>query len=288
MRTRVSDFSFKAAVVAAAIALMGIIAIARFHSVPALPPRPMQPAATQGSAQDLLEKTLRSPAVWRNFLATDAGAANVPVPTVAEMSKRFAYRSDDTRHVLSFKNAKLLYKEVGLELVLERGTHETALLAITNTAASDVAYRIVATPNLGTSVCNAADPVPTNALVIGKGDTERRTVCVFRADLELTVSKVESIELSPLSSWYVQQVNPLAIGLAPRLARSHRSEVSSKCSPIVPQSVRSGLESGKLTWRDLIDFYARHRCETFQFPNYYRAFKEDSEIPLPALVAAPH
>jgi hypothetical protein len=51
----------------------------------------------------------------------------------------------------------------------------------------------------------------------------------------------------------------------------------------VPQAVRSGLERGEIGWRDLIDFYARHRCQTYQFPLLYRAFKIDGERPVPAV-----
>jgi len=56
-----------------------------------------------------------------------------------------------------------------------------------------------------------------------------------------------------------------------------------RCAFALPQAVRSGLERGEIGWRDLIDFYARHRCETYHFPYDYRAFKKDNERSVPAV-----
>ena len=47
--------------------------------------------------------------------------------------------------------------------------------------------------------------------------------------------------------------------------------------------VRNGLDRGDLQWRDLVDFYARHRCQTYQFPVSYKALKQDGERPIPAV-----
>jgi hypothetical protein len=281
---QVSDSGFKVAVALAAIAIVAVISSIRFGHTPALPPRPPPPVSQYETAEQLLKTTLASPAVWRTFLETDARAASVPAPSVAEMSKRFEYRQDTARHVLSFSDPKLA--TAGLLLTLERGESNSAVLAVHNPTTSDLAYRVVTIPSAGPVVCRLATPLALNVMVISRGGTERRTECVFRSDLTIAVSKVEVIELPPLSSWYVQQVHPLAVGLEPRLAKAHRAEVRANCSPIVPQAVIGGLENGDLTWRDLVDFYARHRCETYQFPNYYRAFTSDGQRPLPALPAA--
>lgn len=278
----VSETGFKLAVALVAVVLIAGIARVRFFGpAPALPPRPAAPPPAATSAEKLLGTSLSSPAVWRNFIEADARAAGIPAPTAAQMNKRFVHRSDSVRHELSFEQPKV--SSAGLDVAMERGEGDTTVLAMTNTTESDVAYRVTLTPSIGSSVCNAAAQLATNAMVIGKGGTARRTVCVFRSDLTLLISKVETMELPPLSSWYLQQVSPLAVGLEPRLAKAHRSEGRSNCSPIIPQSVRGGLENGELGWRDLVDFYARHRCETYQFPNNYRAFIRDNERPLPAV-----
>lgn len=276
------ETGFRLAVALAAVVLIAGIARVRFFGrTPALPPRPASPPAAVASAEKLLSSSLASPAVWRNFIETDARAAGVSAPSASQMSKRFTYRNDSERRELTVGSPKV--SAAGLDLSLERGDGDTAVLVMSNTTESDVAYRVQLTVNLGATVCNAATPLPTNAMIINKGGTTRRTVCVIRPDLSVLLTRIETIELPPLSAWYVQQVSPLAVGLEPRVAKAHRSETKTNCSPIVPQSIRGGLESGDLGWRDLIDFYARHRCETYQFPVNYRAFTRDAERPLPAV-----
>lgn len=280
--TLVSETGFRLAVALAAVVLIAGGARVRFFGrTPALPPRPQSPPAAVASAERLLSSSLASPAVWRNFIEADARTAGVSAPSAAQMSKRLPYRNDSERRELALGAPKVT--AAGLDLRLERGDGDTAVLVISNLTESDVAYRVQLTTNLGAAVCNAVTPLATNAMVIGKGGAVRRTVCVIRPDLTVLLTRIETIELPPLSSYYVQQVSPLAVGVETRVAKSHRSEARTNCSPIVPQSIRGGLESGELGWRDLIDFYARHRCETYQFPVNYRAFTRDAERPLPVV-----
>ncbi len=277
----VRDAGFRLLVIAAAVAVGGIIARVRFSGVPPLPPRPPMPTATKGTAEQLLHTTLTSPAVWRNFLQTDARAAGLAAETPEQMAKVLVYHRENTPHVLSF--AAPAWSAASLDLALERGERGATVLALTNRSDKPLAYRVTTRPGLGTSACNVVAPMPINALVIGVGQTVRRAECAVKTNTELSVFSVETIELSPLQTYYIQQVSPLAVGLEPRWAISHRPEVESNCSSIVPQAVRTSLQRGELTWRDLIDFYARHRCETYQFPLSYRAFTKDGERELPAL-----
>ncbi len=277
-----SETGFRLAVALAAVVLIAGGARVRFFGrTPALPPRPQSPPPAVASAERLLSSSLASPAVWRNFIEADARTAGVSAPSAAQMSKRLPYRNDSERRELALGAPKVT--AAGLDLSLERGDGDTAVLVMNNLTESDVAYRVQLTTNLGAAVCNAVTPLATNAMVISKGGAVRRTVCVIRPDLTVLLTRIETIELPPLSSYYVQQVSPLAVGVETRVAKSHRSGARTNCSPIVPQSIRGGLESGELGWRDLIDFYARHRCETYQFPVTYRAFTRDAERPLPVV-----
>jgi hypothetical protein len=54
-----------------------------------------------------------------------------------------------------------------------------------------------------------------------------------------------------------------------------------RCTSIVPQALRIGLERGEIGWRDLIDFYARHPCQTYQFSMTYQAFTGNGAQRLP-------
>jgi hypothetical protein len=276
----VQELHFRLLVATGAVALIGGLSWARFAGTPGLPPRPPPPPPSTQTAEELLQESLASPAVWRNFLISDARAAGVAAPTPEQMAEAFVFRQDLGKHVLSFANP---IQVAGLRMTLERGESNTAVLVMRNLMTSDVAYHVVARASAGASVCNAAPLLAGNAMVIARGGTERRAMCVARSDLTVSVTEVETMELPPLSAWYVQQVSPAAVGLEGRVVRAHRTDVTSRCSPIMPQSVLGRLESGELQWRDLIDFFARHRCETYQFPIEYRAFEKDGERSLPAL-----
>jgi hypothetical protein len=157
------------------------------------------------------------------------------------------------------------------------------LMVIQNLLESDIAYAVTTQPSSGAGSCASARPLPFNAMVIAKGGSERRTECLWRDGMAIIVTKTETIEVSPLSAWYLSQVPPLVVGIDERIARGHRGiEGKEKCSAVMSQAVRTGLERGDLGWRDLVDFYSRHRCQTYQFPANYRAVKTDGERGMPA------
>lgn len=233
----------------------------------------------------MLSKSAASPVVYQDFLAKDAAAAGVRTPTLAEMGRKLAYRVDAARHVLEVGEPAI--DAAGLRLRIERDD-KTLVLRIENTTSSDLAYQVVSAPTPNVSGCATARATLHNAMVIAKGATERRVECVWRGGMALAVTRVETVEVSPLSAYYLSLVPPTTVGIEDRLARGHRGvETNEKCSTVVSQAVRSGLEQGQIGWRDLVDFYARHRCQTYRFPMSYRAFKEDDEQGIPAAGTGP-
>jgi hypothetical protein len=276
-----SDPQYRLGVLAGALALVAVIAYLRFCGSVDLPAKPLPPSGPSGTQSQLLSKSATSPTVYKGFLDADASAAGVRAPSLDEMSRKLSYRVDEARHVL--EPGKPPIEVAGLRLRLERSSNQVVMV-IQNLVESTVAYHVESAPSTGTAACNSARPLAFNAMVISKGGSERRTECVWREGMSIIVTKVETIELSPLSAWYVSQVPPQVVGIEPRLARGHRGvETHDKCSPAVSAVVRAGLDRGEIGWRDLIDFYSRHRCQTYQFPSRYRAFKSDGERPLPAL-----
>jgi hypothetical protein len=218
--------------------------------------------------------------MYLDFLARDAATAGVRVPTLDEMGRKLAYRVDDARHVLEL--GKPAIEVAGLRLHVER-SGDAVVLAIQNLVGSDVAYEVTTSPSIGGALCNGARPLPINAMVIAKGSSETRTECVFRDGISIVVTKVETMEVGPLSSFYLSEVPPTVVGVDERIARGHRgADTKEPCSAVSSQVVRAGLERGDIGWRDLVDFYARHRCQTYQFPSSYRAFKSDGERAIPA------
>jgi hypothetical protein len=277
-----TDQQFRLATLVGALALVVLIGYLRFCGSVSLPAKPPPPTGPTGTQSQLLGKSTASPTVYKGYLDSDAAAAGVPAPTPEQMAKKLPYRVDEARHVL--EPGKPPIEAAGLRIRLERAA-DSLVMVIENKLDSAIAYQVVSAPSTGASACSKASPLPFNAMVIAKGGSERRTECVHRDGLAIIVTKIETIEVSPLSAWYLSQVPPSVVGIEQRLARGHQGlQGSAPCSPVVSQVVRTGLERGEIGWRDLADFYARHRCQTYPFPASYRALKSDGELALPVVV----
>jgi hypothetical protein len=274
----ITDTKFRIAVGVAGIAVVAAIAAVRFCGHVSLPPK-SEPPAPSGTSSELLTRSSASSAVYQDFIASDAAAAGVRAPAPDELTRKLPYRVDDARHVLEVGQPPL--ESAGVRL---RAVHlaEGLALEIANTTSSDIAYEIVSTPVPATS-CNAAPALPFNAMTIAREHSETRVECVWRNGIALAVTRVETLEVPPLSVWYLNHVPPSIVGIEPRIARGHAPGTTEHCASAVSQAVRSGLERGEIGWRDLVDFYARHRCQTYQFPLLYRAFKADNERTVPAV-----
>lgn len=274
-----SDQQTRILTLVGAFALVVLISYMRFCGSMTLPTKPPPPTGPTGTQTQLLSKSTASPAVYKGFIDSDAASAGVVAPSPAQMAQKLAYRVDEGRKVL--EPGKPPIELAGLRIRVERAG-DSMIMVIENKLDSDIAYQVVSSVSTGGGACNSVTALPFNAMVIAKGGSERRTECVYREGMAIIVTKVETLEVSPLSAWYVSQVPPSIIGMENRLSRGHRGVTAGQaCSPVVPQVVRTSLERGEIGWRDLIDFYARHRCQTYVFPASYRAFKSDGALTIP-------
>ncbi len=268
-------------VTAGVVGLGLAISTLQFCGSVALPAKPPPPADTLASSQDTLRKATQTESGWVAYLDKDALAAGVEPPTAQAMSKKLVMRADEGTRTLAPGEPPIDAAGLRLSAVATGGT---LALVIENRATADLAYRVVTRvrPDAG---CARRDVEPYNANVVGRGGREIRSECTYRDGMSLEITRVESIELPPLSAYYVSKVPPRALGADARLAVGHEPELPGGglvCNIAVSQALRSGLDGGAIQWRDLVDFYARHRCETYQFPMQYRAFVRDGERPLPA------
>lgn len=273
------DQQFRVGVAAGGIVLVVVLSYLRFCGSLSLPAKSAPPRGPTGTERQLLSQTASSPAVYREFIERDSAGAGVRAPSIDEMSRKLAYRVDEGRHVL--EPGQPAIEVAGLRLRVER-SGDAVVMVIQNLVGADVAYEVTSAPSTGTYICSSARPLPINAMVIAKGGSETRTECVWRDGMSIVVSKVETVEITPLSNYYLSQVPPKLVGVEDRIARGHHGvETKEPCAAVVSQVVRSGMDRGDIGWRDLVDFYARHRCQTYQFPSSYRAFKSDGERPIP-------
>jgi hypothetical protein len=274
------DARFRIAVITGGALLVIVITYVRFCGSLALPPKPPPPTGPTGTEQELLAQSTGSPAVYKSFLEHDASTAGVRVPSIEDMSRKLSYRVDEARH--SLEPGQPPVDVAGLRLHVER-SRDAVVLVIQNTVDAPLGYNVVTSPSIGSASCDSVRPLPFDANVIAKGAVETRVECAWRAGMAIVVTKAETVELLPLQVWYLNQVPPSLLNIDPRVARGHRGgDAGSQCSTVVSAVIRGLEDRGEITWRDLADFYARHRCQSYQFPSSYRAFKTDGERALPA------
>lgn len=278
----ISDAQFRIGVIGGGVLLALAVASVRFCGSVALPPKPDGPKpVAEGTSRQLLDQANSSPVIYQNYLAKDAATAGLRTPTYDEMSRALVYRVDDVRHVLDVGDPPI--EIAGLRLAARRAAN-AVVLDVENVTRSDLAYHVLTEPTPNIAGCNRATPLLFNAIVVAHGQTERRTECVWRTGMAIAVKRVETVEVSGLSAWYLMQLPPSELGLEDRIARGHRMPATKdRCSAFVSQAVRSGLERGQIGWHDLVDFYARHRCQTYSFPPEYRAFTVDGQRKIPAI-----
>jgi len=282
-----ADQQFRMGVLAGGAGLVAAITMLRFCGSVSLPPKPPPPTTPVGTQRELLTKANGSPAMYQEFLERDAKTVGVTPPTIEDMSRKFVYRVDESRHVLEPGQRPI--DVAGLKLHVER-FDDAITLVVENTLSSDVGYEVATTPSINPVACNNAQPQTYNAMVIARGGSETRVECVWRDGMSIAVTRVETMELPPLAAYYLSHASPALVGIEDRLARGHQAGEhagAKSCPGIMPQVVRTHIDRGEITWRDLADFYARHRCETYRFPLKYRAFKSDNERELPAVEATP-
>jgi hypothetical protein len=278
------DQQFRLGVLGGGFVLVAIVGYLRFCGSVSLPAKP-PPRGPVGTERELLTKSGGSQSIYQSYLSRDAAAAGVDVPTIADMSRKLAYHVEASRHVLEVGAPPV--ELAGLQLHVEH-SGAAIVLVMKDLLPSDVAYEVTTLPTgVGADACEGEPPLPFNGMVIARGTSETRVECGWHDGMAIAVTKVETIEVPALSSWYLSQLPPAAVGIEPRIARGHHGVVTrDPCTPVLPQVVRAGLDDGQITWRDLVDFYARHRCQTYQFPASYRAFTSDGERPLPAADAS--
>jgi hypothetical protein len=249
-------------------------------------PSKMAPPSISGEASDLLKTSSASRASWRQELEHDARKLGVSAPSDTEVARELVYRGDSQPIVLAPGVAPA--EAAGLRLTAiaidDSANRQALALTIENLTDFDLAYHVVTTPRPGGTACNQRLVLAHNAIVVPRRGKVLRTECIYRQGMSLAIDRVETVALGPLASAYVSRLPPAALGTDARLARGHRPELPAGmgvCSTLASQSVRTEIENGTISWRDLVDFYARHSCATYQFPERYKAFEGRGELRLP-------
>lgn len=273
---------------ACALALgIGVGAWMRFSGdlssrLPALPPPPPPP-----SAEDI-RQTDYTPEMYKAYLARDAEAYNVPAPDPARLADVFPYRSsepkqDATAAAVEAPGLRISVRTDTFTAQANAGTYraEHLLLKIENLTDSYLAYRVQTTVGVSDSRCAAKAAISHDAIALKPHETIERTECIASPAARVKVEKIETMVIPELSYYYVSRLYPPQIGYDQRSTKGHEPPKGKPCTFLPEQAIRRGLETGTIVWRDIIDFYARHRCDTYLFADGYKAFTKAGERPLP-------
>jgi hypothetical protein len=227
---------------------------------------------------------------YKTLLAEDARRFGVKAPTVAELAKPL-------RHIVEFSGRQRLQprKEGGLDTehlklrlsIAKEWAHAPgggftaphAILHISNKSDKHLAYHIV-TDTIDRRRCLNKSDLTHNAIALAPGEEVARTECTVDSLTEIVVTRVEVVELSPLSYHYLCRVPPGMLLLDERTAGGHLAGRGKPCPPIAWAEIKAGAEAKDVAWLDVVDYYARHSCDEYTFFRGYRF--RDREGPLPA------
>jgi hypothetical protein len=280
-------FRIGAAVGAVVLLVVGVVL--RFDyplTLPAKPPRPPPPDSAALRRMDF-----ENPDIYKGYVEQDATTYGVDRTTPDDLAAPFPYEKSETAQVLvpggpalEIGMLRLSARVEKLEIRTRKGSAvaEHLILRIENKRQQPIAYRVDTTLGAGADDgCSTKAPLEQNAIALPAGGSTERTECFYRSKMTVTVKQVEAMELPALSYYYVSRLYPQHVGVSDRTAAGHKVPRGETCSTVPQQTLLIGMEKGTVSWRDVVDFYARHRCETYDFPMGYRAFKAKNQYKLP-------
>jgi hypothetical protein len=255
----------------------------RFHGDVPMPKLPSGPAPASAASLRSLDFSVN---VFRALVEKDAIDAGVPAPGADELEQLFPYDVAEPHRVLTAFGPALETRDLAIALRVDRpptGGGDQLVLHIENKTDRHVAYHVDTRPSVDPHACVDKIDIPHDAMALAPHEAIDRTECGLRpgAPTAVFVDRVETLVVPALSYHYVSRLFPPHIGLDSRATRGHVPPKGAICSDIPEQAIRRGLEKGEVSWRDVVDFYARESCAKFIFPVGYRAFTRAGERSLP-------
>ena len=279
---------FRIGVAVAAVVILVAGLIARFDYDLELPAKPPAPPPPDSAA--LRRMDYENPDIYKGYLEQDSSLYGVERTTPEDLQLPFPYEKSEEPRVLAPGGAfetgmlRVSARVQKLEVHTRQGKSaaEHLVVRIENKRPHPVAYRLHTSFGVGGDEnCTKKGALAHNAIAIPAGAYVERAECFYRSRMTLTVLLVEAMELPPLSYYYVSRLFPLHIGLPDRTAAGHKIPAGETCSTVPQQAILLGMEKGTVSWRDVVDFYARHRCETYDFVPGYRAYTTKGQYKLP-------
>jgi hypothetical protein len=168
------------------------------------------------------------------------------------------------------------------ELRVKRGGLESnslhTLLQVTNQGSVALAYRLVARSKDGGD-CKLRAITQYDALVLDPGESARVSICSGTHEVELV--DLRMMELAqPIQSRWIRQLPPATVGLDEIALRSHKSAKTVLSCGVPSEETGKKIASGETQWEHVVDFYSRHDCNIYRWPDaYQRIVSPLAELP---------
>ena len=236
--------------------------------------------------------SLETPLLYKATLERDAHRYGVPLVTPEEIAQPLVRTVElgapRTLHVgesIETPNLKISAAAVKSWAEGQGGgfRYEHLMLSITNRSGKTIAYR-VDTQMEHPENCRSQGITPHNALAMLPGEKIERTECLFHPGVGVIVKRAETITLPQIGYYYISRLIPSQLGFDERGSAGHAEFVSQLFGSSAREQVCNlvwwrDVEVWGAGWADLIDFYARHNCETYSFYKGYRFRTRPGPLP---------
>jgi hypothetical protein len=273
--------------ICAIVVVIAVVSL-RFLQKEPPPPPPAPPPPPEASVGRVLRF---SEPYYKAVLEEDAKKLGIPVIGPKELAEPlpFADELSAPRHLKDqrdgietahLKVATSIVKEWASTSSGQRFRYDHVVLSITNKAKVPVAY-LVDTSVTHPERCESKGAIAHNAIAILPGQTVQRTECLWHPGSNLTVKRIQVVELPHQISYYlVSRLIPGQIGLDDRTATGHEIPSGSKQCTFVPwRDIQASHAQSGTSWADVIDFYARHDCDEYSYWRGYHRWTSPGTLP---------
>ena len=277
------------------VVFVAVVTLMRFtekHQPPPPPPPPPAPEQNVGRIlrykEQYYKASTEEDAKRWNVAPVEPAEMAQPIPYAAELTEPRAVKVQrDTIDTPHLRIGSRVIKEWAATPSGQRFRYEHIVLSITNKTDHPLAY-LVETSIRHPEQCRSQGAISHNALALKPGETAERTECLWHKDAQLTLKRVEVMELRKLSYYYVSRLNPVQVQLDARTAAGHAVPAPAKECRFVPwRDIQASAEQAGTGWADVIDFYARHNCDEYSFWRGYRRWTAPGPLPSLAPGTAP-
>jgi hypothetical protein len=147
-------------------------------------------------------------------------------------------------------------------------TAKHAVLQVTNTSETPIAY-FLSVRSHDRGKCEVRGARMHNAMALLPDETAEIVVCAGGG--KIRIGEVLVLEISDIGYRYFSQVPPVAVGHDGVTGRAHSPmQRVEMCKDIDTGGLARKVQSGLTRWVDLADYFSRHNCHRFEFPDEYR------------------